>query len=318
MAGMRIVFCGSGDFGIPTLRALAGGVHEVALVVTQPPRPAGRGGKLRPTPLSVAAEELGLAVVAVEDINAADSVAALAGAAPEVVVVADFGQMLGPDVRGAASHGAINLHGSLLPELRGAAPVNWAIIRGCERTGVTVFRIVERMDAGAIFCQRAAAIDPEETADKLRARLAELGVEAVVETLEMFSAGPCTGREQDESLATRAPRLAKADGAIDFSADAVAVRNLIHGTWPWPGGQAVYVSQGGKSTPVVIARAAATPDGQAKGTPGALCDELTVCCGRGQLEIRRIKPAGRRLMDWRDFVNGYRVDPRARFAAVGP
>lgn len=311
---MRIVFCGSGDFGIPALRALVGGEHEVSLVFTQPPRRAGRGGKLRPTPVSVAAEELHLPVTAAADINADDSAAAIAAPAPEALVVADFGQMIGPAVRDVAPHGAINVHGSLLPELRGAAPVNWAIIRGHEQTGVTVFRIVAAMDAGAVFCQKATPVDPDETADELRARLAELGAAAVMETLAMFAAGRCEGQEQDHSRATPAPRLKKSDGLIDFSAGAVAVRNRIHGTWPWPGGQAVYVCAAGKPVPVVIARAAVAAE-SGQHAPGEIQKDLTVGCGRGRLEIRQIKPAGRRLMDWRDFVNGYRVGPGARFAA---
>jgi len=314
---MRLVFCGSGGFGVPTLRALAAGGHDVALVVTQPPRPAGRGGRLTPTPLSTVARELHLSVTAVEDVNAAENVAAIAHAAPEVVLVADFGQKIGPEVRAAAPHGAVNLHGSLLPELRGAAPVNWAIIRGFARTGVTVFRIVERMDAGPVFCRKATAISPDETAEELRARLAELGVRAVLETLDALAAGPCQGQEQDESLATRAPRLKKSDGAIDFSADAVTVRNLIHGTWPWPGGQAVYVAPGGKATAVVIARARAADVERPHARPGAIGEDLTVACGRGSLEILQIKPAGRRLIHWRDFVNGYRVSPAASFIGVG-
>ncbi len=314
---MRIVFCGSGDCGILTLRALtAGGDHEITLVITQPARPAGRGGKLTPTPVSVAAGELALPAMAVADINAPESLAAIAKAEPEVVLVIDFGQKIGAEVCGLAAHGAVNMHGSLLPRLRGAAPINWAIIRGCERTGVTTFRIVERMDAGEMFCRKATDIDPDETAEQLRARLAQLAVEAVLETLGMFAGGPCQGRQQDESQATRAPRLKKSDGVIDFSADAVTIRNLIHGTWPWPGGQAVYVSAAGKSTSVVIAGARAADAEAANPEAGTLARDGTILCGRGRLEIRQIKPAGRRLMSWGDFVNGYRVGPGARFAAV--
>ena len=318
MARMRIVFCGSGDFGIPTLRSLAAGGHEIPLVVTQPPRRAGRGGRLRATPVSLAAEELHLAAIAVEDVNAADAVAAIAQPDAEVMLVADFGQMIGRQVRELTPHGAVNLHGSLLPALRGAAPVNWAIIRGLGETGVTTFRIVAGMDAGPIFCQRATPIRPDETAAELRTRLAELGVEAVRETLSLLARGPCPGREQDDSLVTRAPLLKKSDGRIDFAADAEVVRNLIHGTWPWPAGQAVYVSAEGKSAPVVIARADATAGGPAGAEPGTVDEHLAVRCGRGRLAIRQIKPAGRRLMEWRDFVNGYRAGPGARFTAVAP
>jgi len=311
---MRIVFCGSGEFGIPTLRALAGG-HEVAAVLTQPPRRAGRGGKVRPTPAATAAEELSLAVEAVEDINDPARVAAIAALSADAMVVADFGQMIRLPAREAVGLGAINLHGSLLPELRGAAPVNWAIIRGHTATGVTAFRLVDRMDAGPIFATRRTEIAPDETADVLRGRLAELGVEAVVEALEMLAAG-AEPTDQDDSQATAAPRLKKSDGLIDFSAGAVAIRNLIHGTWPWPGARAKYVPVEGKPIEVQIARAAAVEGAGAPGQPGEILTDLTVATGSGRLEIVEIKPAGRRLMAWRDFANGYRAGPGAKFTAA--
>jgi len=315
---MRIVFCGSGTFGLPTLRRLAAGDDEIVGAVTQPPRRAGRGGKRRPTPLAEAAAQLGLPVTPVEDINAPASVAALADLSSDAMVVADFGQMIRAPARAAGRLGAFNLHGSLLPELRGAAPVNWAVIRGHATTGVTCFRLVDRMDAGEIFSQRQTDIRPDETAEELHDRLAELGVETVLETLGALAAGRTQGRPQDHSLATRAPLLTKADGAIDFSADAAAIRDLIHGTWPWPGGRARYVPVGGKAIDVTLARARALPGEPPAAAPGAVRDDLTVAVGRGSLEIRQLKPAGRRLMAWRDFVNGYRVRPGARFTRVSP
>ena len=311
---MRIVYCGSGGFGIPTLRALAGG-HEVAGVFTQPPRRAGRGGKGRPTAVGEAAEGLGLAVEAVEDINDPARVAAIVALSADAMVVADFGQMIRAPAREAVGLAAINLHGSLLPELRGAAPANWAIIRGHAATGVTVFRLVDRMDAGPIFAARRTEIAPDETADDLERRLAELGVEAVAEALEMLAAGG-EPTDQDDSKATAAPRLKKSDGLIDLSAGAVAVRNLIHGTWPWPGARAKYVPAEGKAVEVQIARAAAVEGAAAPGQPGEILPDLTVATGGGRLEIIQIKPAGRRLMAWRDFANGYRAGPGAKFTAA--
>ena len=310
---MRIIFCGSGDFGVPTLRALAAGGDEIARVFTQPARPAGRGGKITPTPVASAAEELALPTVAAEDINADEHAAAIEALAPDVLLVIDFGRKIGRRVRAAATIGAINLHGSLLPELRGAAPVHWAIIRGYEKTGVSVIALADRIDAGAIFSRRATDIRPDERADELRRRLADLGVEAVAETLAMLAAGRQEGDQQDDSIATAAPRLEKSDGLIDFSADAVVVRNLIHGCWPWPGGQTQYVAADGKVTGVVIARAAALEADKSKGSPGSIGDDFKVACGKGRLEILQIKPAGRRLMEWRDFVNGYRISTGARF-----
>ncbi len=311
---MRVILCGSGDFGIPTLRALAAR-HDVAGVMTQPPRRAGRGGKLRATPVAAAAEELHLPVSAVEDINDPDQVAAMGRLAPEAIVVIDFGQKVLAAARETAALEAINLHGSLLPALRGAAPVNWAIIRGHGATGVTTFRLVDRMDAGPVFVQRRTDIGPDETAEELRRRLADLGVEAVLETLERLAAGE-QGRPQDESAVTAAPRLTKGDGRIDFADDAVSIRNRIHGTWPWPTAQARYVAADGKAAGVQIARAAALDTDCGDAQPGDILDDLTVATGAARLEIRQIKPAGKRLMDWRDFANGYRAGPGARFTAT--
>ncbi len=303
---MRVVFCGSGGFAVPSLKAISADGHEVVAVITQPPRKAGRGRKLRQTPVATAAKELALSVTQCQDINAAQMAAFLRGLGPDVICVADFGQFIRSAVRGVAVLGAFNLHGSLLPELRGAAPVNWAIIRGCKRTGVTTFSLVDRMDAGGIYLQAGVEIDPGETADQLRARLANTGAGVVCETLTLLAGGNTQTRDQDESLATFAPRLTKADGAIDFSADAGTVRNLIHGSWCWPGGRAIVKRAARPDVSVVIARAEATDD-EPQGKPGCLDKDLMVATGRGRLRIVEIQPAGRRLMTWRDFVNGYRL-----------
>jgi len=314
---MRIVFCGSGDFGLPTLRHLVREGMDIAAVYTQPPRPAGRGGKIRPTPVAAACEELNLPVAPVEDINAPACVSALADLGADVIVVADFGQMIRAPARRTARHEAINLHGSLLPALRGAAPVNWAIIRGCGETGVTTFRLVDAMDAGPVFVRKALAIDPSDTAGDLRQKLSELGVAAVAETLGMLAAGLTDGAEQDHDRATLAPLLKKSDGRIDFTADAVAVRNRVHGTWPWPGGQARYVAADGKAVDVVLARVRVA-DGPDAGEPGSIGRDLSVATGRGRLQIIEIRPAGKRLMAWRDFANGHRAGPGARFTSPAP
>ena len=312
---MRIVFCGSGSVATPVLGGLGKAGHEVAAVFTQPPRPAGRGGKLRPTPAAEAARELALPVRPVANINDAENVAAVAALKADAMVVVDFGQMIRAPAREATALGAYNVHGSLLPALRGAAPANWAIIRGLRETGVTTFRLVDRMDAGDVFVRQAVAIAPGERADELRARLAAAGAEAMVETLALLAAGRTAGEGQDESAVTHAPLLTKANGVIDWSAEATAVRDLIHGTWPWPGGQARYVAPDGKGVDVIIARAEAV-EGEPGGAGGAVTDDKTVATGSGRLSILEIKPAGKRLMAWRDFVNGHRVGPGARFEPV--
>jgi methionyl-tRNA formyltransferase len=318
---MRIVFCGSGGFAGPSLRAIAEAGHTLAAVVTQPARPSGRGGKLTATPLAQAARELDPSVNIFEfaNINEPVSVEAVRSAAPDVIVVADFGQFIRAAARATAPLGAFNLHGSLLPELRGAAPVNWAIINGQTKTGVTTFSLVDKMDAGAIYLKSAIDINPDETADQLRLRLADIGARLVCQTIDLLADGKTKGQEQDESKATLAPRLTRADGLIDWSATASDIRNRIHGVWPWPAGRAVFLRKDGSATPVLIARCKVTADGvgsPAQPEASTLDKDLTVICGPGgggRIAIVEIQPAGKRLMGWRDFCNGYRASAGDKF-----
>ncbi|MHC4294509.1 MAG: methionyl-tRNA formyltransferase, partial [Planctomycetota bacterium] len=279
---------------------------------TQPTRRAGRGGKLRPTPIAEIAAQESLNVNATENINSNETLADIQQIGADVICVADFGQLIGEPVRSAAAMGAFNLHGSLLPELRGAAPINWAIIRGYERTGVTTFSLVDRMDAGPIYAMEETDISPHETAQELRTRLAQLGAKLVCRTLDLLASGKAQGQEQDESKATLAPRLKKTDGLIDFSVPAEQIRNLIHGTWTWPGGQAVFRRSDGKTVNVTIARVAVEPTA-AHCEPGVLDTELCIATPGGRLRIEQIKPAGKKLMAWDDFVNGYRPSEGDRF-----
>jgi len=244
------------------------------------------------------------------DVNSAHSVAQLREIAPQIICVVDFGQFIGRRVRQVPQVSIFNLHGSLLPQLRGAAPVNWAIIRGYRRTGVTTFEVVREMDAGPIYLQKDTTIGDQETAEQLAARLAQIGAETVCRTVELLACGRADGVAQDHDQATFAPKLTKADGRIDWSADAVSICNRIRGTWPWPGGQAVFVRSDGRQMPVIIARAR---PGQGQGEAGVIDQDLLAGSGSGRVEIIEIKPAGKRLMTWRDFVNGYRVAAGDRF-----
>jgi len=331
---MRIVFCGSGLVGVPSLRAILAAGHDVARIITQPARPAGRGGKLRPTPIADFAREANLPFEEVADVNADDVVASVADDAPDVIVVADFGQMVRSAIRVCARIDTFNLHASLLPKLRGAAPIQWAIIRGYRTTGVTTFSLTDRMDAGNLYLQKDTEIRTDEAVGELRDRLAAIGADAVTETLDLLASGDARPQPQDDALATRAPMLKKSDGHIDWTRDAESIRNLIHGTWPWPGGQAVFHRADGRDVAVTIARARAHTDAPALDTPrrasrdesrsnsaassraacqgpaekpGSLGDDLRISTGKGRLEVLQIRPAGKSLMNWRDFVNGYRV-----------
>jgi methionyl-tRNA formyltransferase len=312
---MRVIFCSSGSFAVPALRAIASSSHELVGILTQPARPAGRGGRLRATPVFQAAAEMGQPAVECTDINAPEGVKLVASFQPDVIVVADFGQLIRKAVRKLPAKGAINLHGSLLPQLRGAAPVNWAIILGHKTTGVTTIDLAAKMDAGDIFLQAPTDIHPNETAEELRARLAELGAPLVVQTLDLLAAGRAECHPQDESAATFAPPLTKADGRLDWSAQAETIRNRIHGTWPWPGGQSVFARKDGRQQPVILARAQVA-EGPARTPAGQIDAEGTVATGSGRLRILEIQPAGGRVMTWRDFVNGYRAAEGDRFLSA--
>lgn len=299
---LRIALFGSGDFGLPTLSALLERGHDIAAVVTQPARPAGRGGSLRATPLARAAAEANLHVLEIAKINQPDSVEAIRQLNVQAIVVVAYGQLVRAAVRELAPLGAFNLHGSLLPELRGAAPINWAIIRGYRTTGVTTFSLVDAMDAGPMYLQEKIDIDPQDTVEEVKPRLAQIGGELVCRTLDLLASGDARPIEQDHTKATLAPLLKKSDGIIDWQAPAQTISNLVHGTWPWPAAQAVF--HGDKTVHVEIARARAV---EGEGQPGVLDQDLKVGTGSGRLEILQIQPAGKKVMGWRDFVNGYRV-----------
>jgi methionyl-tRNA formyltransferase len=312
---MRVVFCGSGSFAVPSLRAIAASSHELAGIITQPARPAGRGDHLRPTPVFQAAAEMGQSALECADINAPDGVQRVASFHPDVLVVADFGQLIHQAVRKLPPNGAFNLHGSLLPQLRGAAPVNWAIILGLKTTGVTTIDLAAKMDAGDIYLQASTDIRPDETAKELRGRLAELGAPLVAQTLDSLATGRAEHHPQDESGATFAPPLSKADGQLDWSADTETIRNRIHGTWPWPGGQSVFVRKDGRQHPVTLARAQVA-EGSSRSPAGQIEADGAVATGSGRLRILEIQPAGKRVMTWRDFVNGYRAAEGDRFLSA--
>ncbi len=315
---MRMVFYGSGDVAVPCLQALHEAGHEIPMVVSQPPRQAGRGGKVRATPLDAHARGLGLRVEQVANVNVPEHLAAVGALAPSLLAVVDFGQKIGQALRDLAPHGAVNMHASLLPALRGAAPVNWAIIHGLTTTGVTTFELVDRMDAGPILLQESVAIDPEATAEELRAQLAGAGAELMVRTAAGLEAGTIEPHEQDPAKATLAPKLSKADGVLDFSASSLELANRIRGTWPWPGATADFIHEGRPPVRVILARARALITGEPEpGEPGVFDRELRLHVGGGRLEILELKVAGKRLMAWRDFVNGYRVEPGDRLVGAG-
>jgi methionyl-tRNA formyltransferase len=313
---VRIAFLGTGEFAVPALRALCAAGHELAVVISQPDRPAGRGREVRPTPVRAAAESAGLPHVPAEDVNALDA-RVLRGA--ELGVVAAFGQKIGPALLGALPRGAVNVHGSLLPKYRGAAPYQRAIMGGEEQTGVTVFQLDERWDAGAVWARRATPIGETETADELHDRLASLGAELVLAALVQIAGG---GRPQpqDPRAATRAPKLKKDEGTVDWSQPARLVARRINGLWSWPAAACLFASRSGKQERVLLARAVAAEPGDARPAgavvPGAFLADGTVQAGTGRVRLLELRPASGKLMSFEAFANGRRIAPPDRLLPV--
>ncbi len=292
---MRLVFLGAGAFGVPSLEHLAS-EHEIALVVTQPDRPAGRGKVLTPTPVAACAEARGIPVIRPADVNAPDVIERIRGVGADAWVVIAFGQKLSRELVDGVF--AINLHGSLLPAYRGAAPIQRAVMEGCAETGVSVISIAERMDAGLVYATRARSIGATETADDVHDALALLGPEVLAAVLAQHAAGRAVGVAQDESKATRARKLSKADGTVDVAAlDARAARARINGLNAWPG---CTVTIAGIEVKLLRVREVAG----AAGEPGVVRADGCVAAAAGSIEILEVQPVGGRAMPWSDFVRG--------------
>jgi len=315
---MNVVFLGSGQFGLACLDAVARSRHNLPLVVTQPSHAAGRGRKPRPTPAAQWASGHSIAYFETEDVNASEVIDKIRETEPDLIVVIAFGQKIGRHMIGLPAKGAINVHASLLPKYRGAAPINWAIINGEKETGISIITLSEKMDAGHILAQQSSQILPDETAGQLHDRLAEMATPLLIKTIDQIEAGTATSREQDHRRATLAPKLKKTDGYVDFSEPAETLARKIRGFWPWPGAAAMYVSrQSQKSLRVTLARAEVVQAGTSTDlAPGTLDDELNVICGRDALRLEELKPAGGRLMKFADFVNGWHVQPGDFFARI--
>ncbi len=313
---MRVVFFGSGEFGVPSLRWLANSSHTVIAVVTQPDRPAGRGKKLHPTPLAEQALREGFDVLRTANVNEPDFVATLRDLKGDIGVVVDFGQKISAEARSAFPSECINIHGSLLPAWRGASPIAYAILQGQQKTGVTVFRLTDRWDAGPILVTRETAIGPYETREELFGRLAGVGCDALDAALQLHEKEPLpAGRPQDDAQATFAPKLSRADGMLHFDRSAEEIAQRCRAMWPWPGGRCRFAGSTGVNSDVTLCAVTASP-APVEAAPGTVTDIFTVATGKGTLEIHTLQPAGGRLMGWKDFVNGRHVQPGDRFESL--
>ena len=301
---MRLVFLGTAEFACPALTAIQQ-AYDVALVVTQPDRPVGRHAVLTPPPVKVEALRLGLPVFQPVRVNSSDAIGRIRDARPDAIVVAAYGQLLKPELIGIPPLGTINIHASLLPRYRGAAPINWAIIRGETETGITTFLIDPGMDTGPILMQRATGIGPDETAGELHDRLAVLGAELILETLSGIESGRLTPIPQDDSAASLAPRLSRDDGMIDWSRPAQEIHNLIRGTNPWPG---AFTHLAGKRVKVHRSRLTGIKRGEHR--PGMIAlrgtGRLLVAAGDELLELLEVQREGRPRVSGREFLNGLR------------
>jgi len=305
------MFMGTPQFAVPSLQALLCSQHEVCGVVTQPDRPSGRGQRLAPPPVKQLAEQHGLPVLQPERANASVERGVILGLAPDLIVVAAYGQILRREYLVRPRYGAINLHASLLPRHRGSSPASAAILAGDQVTGVTIQRMAARMDAGPILRIAETPVGDDETASELEARLAELGASLLPETIHEIERGTASEQPQDEALATTAPKLAKGDGLIDWTQPAEYLARFIRAMTDWPGAFTFWLSPERGPVRLVIRRARACESGaESPGTVLLVGDaELAVATGRGALSVVELQPAGKRAMPTADFLRGHDLQP---------
>lgn len=308
---MKLVFCGTPAFAVPALKAVLAAGHDVALAVTQPDRPSGRGMQMVEPPVKVTAREAGIPVVQPEKIKSnLEFRARLEEIQPDAIVVVAYGRIVPKWMLDLPRLGNLNLHASLLPKYRGAAPIQWAVAMGETVTGVTTMLLAEGLDTGDMLLQKEMAIGPDVTAQELFPRLAEMGAPVMVETLAGLEAGTIAPRKQDDAWATLAPILTREDGRMDFGRDAAEIYNRWRGFYPWPG---AWTMLGGKKLTVHAMKPA---EGIAGAEPGEVrvdAGRLLVACGGGTaVEIAELQLEGKKRMAAGDFLRGRALASGAR------
>ncbi|MCD7919322.1 MAG: methionyl-tRNA formyltransferase [Clostridiales bacterium] len=301
---MRIVFMGTPEFAVPSFRRLLADGHQIVGVYTQPDKPKNRGMKLTPSPVKVAALEAGVPVYQPKTLRDGDVQQTLAALAPELIVVAAYGKILPKEVLALPPYGCINVHSSLLPKYRGAAPINWAVINGETETGVTIMYMAETLDTGDIISQTATPIDPDESVETLHDRLAELGGALLGETVRAIAAGTATRTPQDETKQTYAPMLSRELSPLDFTRSARELHDQIRGLTPWP---ATTATVGGVTFKVYASALTGETTTQSPGTAlGADKLGIRMACGDGQvLTLTEVQAPGKKRMKAADYLRGH-------------
>ncbi len=314
---MRIAYFGTGSFGTPVLESLIEAGRAPVVIITAPDRPAGRGLKPRSSQIKKLAVQAGLPILQPQDVNKPEVLEAIMSHDVQLALIIAFGQKIGPVLIDSIAGGILNLHGSLLPKYRGAAPISWAIINGEKTTGLTVMKIDKQIDTGLILAQKSYPIEPLETAGQLHDRLALMGPELIMEVLDAIEQHTVTAVPQDPRKVSYARKLCKSDSFLDFNQPAETLVNRIRGLWPWPGAVCQFQSADGKrQEQVSLARADYTSHSCGQFKPGYVTRKLMVAAGRGTVQILELKPAGSKLMSWQDFVNGRHVKAGDRFVPV--
>ena len=312
---LKLVFMGTSVFAVPSLLALIDSEHDVALVVSQPDRKKGRGRVLSPTRIKEAAENRGLELFQPQNINTKESVGKIKELDPDVIVVVAYGQILSQNILDIPRTGCINIHASLLPKLRGAAPINWAIVGGDKKTGVTSMLMDAGMDTGDILLKKEIDIDDEIDAVALSEKLSIIGGEILIQTLDMIKSDELKSAKQNNAEATYAPILKKIDGKISFAdKDAAQIHNMVRGFLPWPGAFTSYNQRA-----VKILKTSYDMDEDTKGVrPGTVVmvtrESFFIAAKKGVVEIFSLQPQNKKMMPAKDFINGYGIKAGAVFS----
>lgn len=311
---MKIVYMGTPEFAVRPLEALLAAGHTVTAAVTQPDRPKGRGGKIQITPVKACAQKHGIPVFAPVRIKQKEAVETLKEFGADLFVVAAFGQILSQEILDLPQYGCLNIHASLLPKYRGAAPIEWAILNGEKQTGVTIMRMDAGVDTGDMLLKEAVSIGEDETDESLQNRLSELGSRLIVEALERLEAGSLVAQKQNEADSCYAKMLTKEMGKIDWSQPSIRLERQVRGLYSWPG---AYTGYRGKLLKIRAAKAdPEAPDGAPGTVSRTTKDAIWVNTGEGKLMLKEVQLEGKKRMAVKDFLLGYKIGKGEEFQCL--